>query len=105
MNALVSDQLSRLRKNLGNVGGTAPFDSLFHRKIQFGMYTSRTPYHGEYNVDKNEWIPYKLRDDKTLEYTTNLKNGIYTGGPNSSKTANEIWDYYKNPVSEKILFA
>lgn len=53
MNALVSDQVARLRKNLGDQRSASILRTLFGRTIQFGMYTSRTPYHGEYDPDKN----------------------------------------------------
>lgn len=52
MNALVSDQVSRLRKLLGD-----KFAQVFRetcgdtrRRPQFGMYTGRTPYAGEVNA-------------------------------------------------------
>ncbi len=52
MNALVSDQLSRLRKMLGD--SEHKFVNIFRdfcgsdvRRPQFGMYTGRTPYPGE----------------------------------------------------------
>ena len=53
MNALVSDQLGRLRKMLGDREGR--FSDVFHssagntnaRRPQFGMYTGRTPYPGD----------------------------------------------------------
>lgn len=51
MNALVSDQISRLRRLIGDKDGR--FLSIFHdtcgedaRRPQFGMYTGRTPYPG-----------------------------------------------------------
>lgn len=52
MNALVSDQISRLRKMIGDPD--QKFTKIFRaacgeevRRPQFGMYTSRTPYAGE----------------------------------------------------------
>jgi ATP-dependent helicase YprA (DUF1998 family) len=54
MNALVSDQLSRLRRTLGGERSADILKARFGRVAQFGMYTSRTPYHGEYNVNKND---------------------------------------------------
>ena len=51
MNALVSDQLSRLRRIMGDQSGK--FQAIFRkycgeniRRPQFGMYTGRTPYPG-----------------------------------------------------------
>lgn len=54
MNALVADQVSRLRQLLGNDIGASELEKRFGRRIQFGMYTSRTPYHGKYDTVKNE---------------------------------------------------
>ena len=54
MNALVSDQLSRLRKAVGRPESSGILGKAFGRTVQFGMYTGRTPYHGEYDPDKND---------------------------------------------------
>jgi len=54
MNALVSDQLSRLRRTIGGERPAEILKEMFGRTVQFGMYTSRTPYHGTYNPDKND---------------------------------------------------
>lgn len=53
MNALVADQLARLRLMFGHEDGAAELESRFGRRIQFGMYTSRTPYHGRRDPDRN----------------------------------------------------
>ena len=65
MNALVSDQVSRLRRLLGDTEGN--FARIFRdicgadcRRPQFGMYTGRTPYPGEEPDSKQ---------DKKLETT------------------------------------
>lgn len=54
MNALVSDQLARLRRSLGDPTAAGIIAEQFGRIAQFGMYTGRTPYHGAYDEDKNE---------------------------------------------------
>ena len=47
MNALVADQMSRLRGLLGNPEIASYYNnSGFGRFPQFGMYTGRTPFHG-----------------------------------------------------------
>lgn len=53
MNALVADQLSRMRLMFGDTEGAATLEEYMGRRVQFGQYTSRTPYHGEYDTDKN----------------------------------------------------
>ena len=59
MNALVSDQLSRLRRLIGDQDGE--FLRIFRnvcgessRRPQFGMYTGRTPYPGQQPDAKND---------------------------------------------------
>ena len=59
MNALVSDQISRLRKLIG--GNDNKFVDIFKyfcgeisRRPQFGMYTSRTPYPGQEPSSNND---------------------------------------------------
>ena len=55
MNALVSDQLGRLRKILG--GEAESFEEVWAqrgRRPQFGMYTGRTPYPGDKQIEKRD---------------------------------------------------
>lgn len=54
MNALVSDQLTRLRRLFGDERLAARFRDRYGRHPQFGMYTSRTPYPGVRNRGKDE---------------------------------------------------
>lgn len=54
MNALVSDQLARLRRMFGRETGAKVLRKRFNRDVQFGMYTSRTPYHGRNDPERNE---------------------------------------------------
>lgn len=67
MNALVSDQISRLRKMLGDPQQN--FAHIFRnvcgpnvRRPQFGMYTGRTPYPGEPSVDEDQKLEKTLRN-------------------------------------------
>ncbi|AGA58892.1 helicase family protein with metal-binding cysteine cluster [Thermobacillus composti KWC4] len=63
MNALVSDQLSRIRKILGN----EKFKDIFttetnaERIPHFGMYTGRTPYSGESKTSSNRELAQTFR--------------------------------------------
>lgn len=103
MNALVSDQVGRLRRMIGDVNGN--FRNVFYNNVnnkniripQFGMYTGRTPYAGDININEDKKLAKTLktylldRDDKVKqklidigkypskydlgEYLENLKNG------------------------------
>lgn len=53
MNALVNDQLARLRRLFGHPGVASEFTNLRKRPVRFGMYTGRTPYAGPHNSKKD----------------------------------------------------
>lgn len=75
INALVSDQLSRMRILFGSSTGSQTISRMYGRKVQFGMYTSRTPYHGVYDETKNE---YRIKP--VIDYFVSLKKentGLY----------------------------
>lgn len=67
MNALVSDQLGRLRGMIGN--GSNGFHSLIRelapgcRVPQFGMYTGRTPYPGNSDEKQNRGLAETMEKD------------------------------------------
>ncbi len=79
MNALVSDQISRLRRMIGDTEGK--FREVFYENTKneniripkFGMYTGRTPYPGDNSKERNKLIAQTLKkdllskDDKVLE--------------------------------------
>lgn len=68
MNALVSDQMTRLRRLFGDERVKEKFQLTGGRIAQFGMYTSRTPYPGEASAKKDK---YQL--DAILNYYINLE--------------------------------
>lgn len=77
MNALVSDQISRLRRLIGDTEGR--FVNLFRecagehsRRPQFGMYTGRTPYPGPKT---------RLREDQALAKTLSRVLGRGSSSP------------------------
>jgi len=76
MNALVADQLARMRLLFGDSDGANTIQDYMGRRVQFGMYTSRTPYHGEYDTDKND---QRLKPiiDRYLDLKRNKPN-LYT---------------------------
>ena len=69
MNALVADQIGRLRKILGDSEGR--FTKVFQqyaadsemRSPQFGMYTGRTPYPGESSKTKDKKLAATFQSD------------------------------------------
>lgn len=63
MNALVSDQLGRLRRGFGQSPIRDHFIKEFGRPLRFGMYTSRTPYAGEKTTQKDTNRLGKLIDN------------------------------------------
>ena len=48
MNALVTDQLKRLRGNFGKESVADALKGDMSRRFQFGQYTGRTQFHGSY---------------------------------------------------------
>jgi ATP-dependent helicase YprA (DUF1998 family) len=54
MNALVSDQLARMRRILANKDVAGLLHEKRGRHVRFGMYTSRTPFPGEISSDLNK---------------------------------------------------
>lgn len=81
MNALVSDQVGRLRKIIGDEKGE--FKEILRglskdanlRLPQFGMYTGRTPYPGEQNINKDRNLANALEKD-ILNISPNMKNEL-----------------------------
>ncbi len=67
MNALVSDQLARLRRLLGDERVSTLFAQRFGRHPRFGMYTGRTPYAGERSDDRDNDVARLLKYYTTLE--------------------------------------
>ncbi|RIW28213.1 DUF1998 domain-containing protein [Bacillus salacetis] len=68
MNALVSDQITRLRKLFGDERIANYFKEQFGRYPLFGMYTSRTPYPGERTEKKDK---YQL--DEIIKYYNDME--------------------------------
>jgi len=54
MNALVSDQTSRMRRLLGDERLSSLMERNWGRRVRFGMYTSRTPYPGVRTGSKDQ---------------------------------------------------
>jgi len=88
MNALVSDQLGRLRRMIGN--GEAGFHSLIDelapgsRVPQFGMYTGRTPYPGIPDMQQNIGLAETM-DKDILQQPDDVKDKLKELGKYPSK--------------------
>lgn len=88
MNALVSDQMGRLRKMIGN-GNNGFHDILKEmapgsRVPQFGMYTGRTPYPGEKDFKENVRYAGTIRRD-ILAQSNEVKEKLQDLGKYPSK--------------------
>ncbi|MBV7508619.1 DEAD/DEAH box helicase [Bacillus sp. sid0103] len=68
MNALVSDQITRLRRLFGDERIANYFKQKCGRNPLFGMYTSRTPYPGERTRTKDQ---YQL--EEIIQYYLNIE--------------------------------
>jgi Lhr-like helicase len=83
MNALVADQVTRLRDYIGDLSmARCLSDEGYNRTPQFGMYTSRAPYHGWYAKLKVE-----------ADGTPKRENGIRVW--NDTRNSNEFKDLTK----------
>lgn len=88
MNALVSDQVGRLRRMIGN--GENGFHSLLNemapgsRVPQFGMYTGRTPYAGKADRNKNRKLADTMEKDIFLQ-SEEVKKKLWELGKYPSK--------------------
>lgn len=88
MNALVSDQMGRLRKMIGN--GEHGFHDIIHqlapdaRVPQFGMYTGRTPYPGDQSKQEDSKYAETLRRD-VLNQPEEVKDKLRELGKYPSK--------------------
>jgi hypothetical protein len=75
MNALVSDQLSRIRKIFGRDEFINIFieDTNATRIPHFGMYTGRTPYSGESKSSSNRELAKTFRQNYLLDRATDVE--------------------------------
>ncbi|MCL4521024.1 MAG: DEAD/DEAH box helicase, partial [Firmicutes bacterium] len=73
MNALVNDQLGRLRKMLGDPRSAEIVGIGRNRPIRFGAYTSRTPYAGLRRPGKDSSHIRPLFENFYLKYINNAK--------------------------------
>ena len=116
MNALVSDQVSRLRRMIGG----DEFLSIFHeetgrtnRRPQFGMYTGRTPYPGANTTKANDQdlarTLSKMLGDKQDPDNTYLKELSHQGRIPAKKNLSafieklRIGDHTPDPLDAELI--
>jgi ATP-dependent helicase YprA (DUF1998 family) len=75
MNALVADQLARVRRLFGDPRVADRLQARCGRRIRFGTYTSRTPYPGPLSVERNESHIKPMFEEFFLQQ---LDNGTWT---------------------------
>lgn len=80
MNALVSDQISRMRRLFGDERLSELFRLRYGRHPRFGMYTSRTPYPGPRDPRRDS-----KNLDPILRYYVDLEVAAQREGPGSAK--------------------
>ncbi|WP_066400356.1 DEAD/DEAH box helicase [Neobacillus mesonae] len=73
MNALVNDQLGRIRKLFGDERVANVLKKGRNRPVRFGSYTSRTPYPGEASSNKNMTHLKPIFEEFYLKYANNLQ--------------------------------
>ncbi|WP_142414225.1 DEAD/DEAH box helicase [Hathewaya massiliensis] len=106
MNALVSDQLGRLRKMIGDVDGK--FRGVFYKNVnnndlripQFGMYTGRTPYAGDNDLNEDEKLANTLKK-YLLDRDDNVKQKLIEIGKYPSKF--NLEEYLEELLSGKHI--
>lgn len=77
MNALVNDQLTRLRKMLGNKDVAEQIKSVRGKRATFGVYTSKTDYPGKRSDSRDKKLIERLKD-------------LYQGPAEEKK--NDLWN-------------
>jgi ATP-dependent helicase YprA (DUF1998 family) len=103
MNALVNDQLSRLRNLLGDPAMANAFHDVakHSRHPQFGMYTGRTPYPGPRNSSKDG-----ERVAPILEYYLNMEEELERNLRNLGRyPAKDLVGFYGKSLEEECVYA
>ncbi len=106
MNALVSDQLGRLRRMIGDTQGK--FRSVFYNNVnstnlripKFGMYTGRTPYPGEKDKNQDKELAKTLAQD-LLNKDEIIKNKLIDIGKYPAKY--NLEEYVDNLIESKHI--
>lgn len=99
MNALVNDQMARIRRLLGNEQANAAVNAGRGRPIQFGSYTGRTPYPGKRSAAKDNRFIAPLFDEfySKIEGRPELKKQLVSMGRWPSK---DLVNFYNSVAAE-----
>ncbi len=101
MNALVSDQISRLRRLFGDMRLSTLLKSRYGRFPRFGMYTSRTPYPGPRNSNRD-----RQHLDQLLRYYLEREEAARNEGAHSQAASlvRELQERGRWPAKDLAAF-
>ena len=99
MNALVADQVSRLRRLFGDERLAGLFRTRYGRTPQFGMYTGRTPYAGTRTSEKDERNLARL-----LRYYIELEQRAHAGDSGAATLVEELRSRGRWPAKDLAGF-
>src|SRR5690606_13750189 len=100
MNALVSDQLARLRRLFGDERLADLFANRYGRFPRFAMYTSRTPYPGPRTADKD-----RRYIEPVLRYYLDLERQAESGASERAHLVHELRERGRWPAKNLRAFA
>jgi ATP-dependent helicase YprA (DUF1998 family) len=100
MNALVSDQVTRLRRLFGDDRVRRQFHGRYGRCPTFGMYTSRTPYPGRRTAERD-----RSEVDPLLRYYLRLDEAAASGDREQAELARELRTRGRWPAKDLRGFA
>lgn len=100
MNALVSDQMARIRRLIGNENVNKIVRGKRNRPLRFGSYIGRTPYPGPRTNEKDKENIASLFDDFYLKIESNptIKSKLMSMGRWPSK---DLVGFYNEGVKEE----
>jgi len=106
MNALVSDQTSRMRRMLGDERLATLMEERWGRRVRFGMYTSRTPYPGVRSGTKDQrHLDTLFGYYEQLESSTDASERLLVDQLKSRGRwpAKDILGFYGKDAEEQVL--
>lgn len=104
MNALVNDQLARIRRLLGNSEAANILLNKRKKPIRFGSYTGRTPYPGQRSAQRDERFIKPLFEEfyNKISKKTEIKKELERIGRWPSK---DLDSFYKQDAVENRTYA